>query len=121
MSFWRELFALSLQPRRRAPGFLGRFVGRPEWKSVGPADPPVAVSEPSLIVQLLALRERKGAALTAAEVTGYLDMATSIAMPLSEARELAARRGYEDLDPGNLWAEWQSFLASADDEGGASG
>ena len=33
-------------------------------------------------------------------------------MPAPVAAEVSEKRGYRDLDPENIWEEWQTFLTS---------
>ncbi|MFD9900164.1 hypothetical protein ACHMW4_12365 [Mesorhizobium sp. UC22_110] len=72
-------------------------------------DPLVIVPVPALVAVLLAMEEKKGSPLTQAEVLRIRDDAHSIVMPASIVRELAAERGYTDIDPENAWEEWGQF------------
>jgi len=50
--------------------------------------------------------------LTEDEVNGARDDCSCIAMPASAAAKVSEGRGYSDLDPENIWEEWQKFLTS---------
>jgi hypothetical protein len=64
------------------------------------------------VTVLVALERQKGSPLTELEVLKARDGAICMSMRISAAREMAEKRGYRDLDPRNVWAEWQAFLAS---------
>ncbi len=72
---------------------------------------------PPLSTMLLTLRDSKGAPLTEAEVLAHRDAAPSITMKRADARDMAESRGFEDLDPENVWEEWQAFVKWYDAEG----
>jgi len=79
-------------------------------------DPLIPVFIPPL-VQILAMKEReKGAPLTEAEVLEIRDKGVCMMLPLSHATKLAEGRGYDDLDPANVWAEWQVIRNNSDSE-----
>lgn len=73
------------------------------------ADPLVAVPFPPLVTLLVALEDAKGAALTEAEVLKTRDKVVCMAVRRSVAWKLAEQRGYRDLNPKNVWEEWQAF------------
>jgi hypothetical protein len=61
------------------------------------------------LVAILSFREKaKGAPLTQSEVLAVRDQAPCMALPRQEATQLAAGRGYDDIDPENAWEEWQA-------------
>jgi hypothetical protein len=66
------------------------------------------VPVPALVAILLKLEQDKGAPLTEAEVLHARDNVECIAMPAFARDEIAASRGYDDIDPENVWAEWQA-------------
>ncbi len=70
------------------------------------------VPVPSLVATLIAQEGEKGAPLTEKEVLSTRDNCPSIAMYASIAAELAEKRGYDDLDPEDIWNEWQQFRTS---------
>jgi hypothetical protein len=88
---------------------FGRKV--PDSAPVGPGDEDclVAVPIPPLISLLVALEKSKGEALTEAEVLQTRDKAVCMAMSRSKAVKMAELRGYRDLNPENVWPEWQEF------------
>ena len=72
-------------------------------------EPIVAVPIPPLITILTALEDQKGAPLTEEEVLAARDGAVCMTMSASRARAMAKSRGYEDMNPENVWAEWIEF------------
>lgn len=62
---------------------------------------------PALIAVLLNRENAKGEPLTEQEVIEIRDSSVAIMVPRSMERALAASRGYDDIDPENVWAEWQ--------------
>lgn len=62
---------------------------------------------PALIAILLNRENAKGEPLTEQEVIEIRDSSVAIMVPRSMERALAASRGYDDIDPENVWAEWQ--------------
>jgi hypothetical protein len=69
----------------------------------------VLVAIPPLVALLVHHEQEKGEPLTEAEVLAIRDKAVCMAMPTEVARKLAESRGYDDLDPENIWVEWQEF------------
>jgi hypothetical protein len=69
----------------------------------------VPVFIPSLGVLLLKMEEKKGSRLSRDEVLEIRDNAVVVMMRRSMARELAEKRGYEDLDPENCWTAFQEL------------
>ena len=62
---------------------------------------------PALIAVLLNRENAKGEPLTEKEVIEIRDSSVAMMVPRSMERALAASRGYDDIDPENVWAEWQ--------------
>lgn len=62
---------------------------------------------PALIAVLLNRENAKGEPLTEQEVLEIRDGAAAMMVPRSMARAMAASRGYDDIDPENVWAVWQ--------------
>ncbi|WP_106850018.1 hypothetical protein [Blastococcus sp. Marseille-P5729] len=62
---------------------------------------------PALIAVLLNRENAKGEPLTEQEVIEIRDSSVAMMVPRSMERALAASRGYDDIDPENVWAEWQ--------------
>jgi uncharacterized protein YegJ (DUF2314 family) len=77
----------------------------------------VAVFVPSLVVLLSNLEKGKGAPLTEDEVVGIRDSGTCVMLRRPMARAQAKARGYEDLDPENIWEEWQRVRATLEGSG----
>ncbi|HWU95522.1 MAG TPA: hypothetical protein VN029_07980 [Sphingomonas sp.] len=76
---------------------------------------------PALVAVLLNLRATKGQELTQEEVLTCRDKAECIAMPRYAAEEVILARGYDDIDPENVWEEWSSFVKQYDSELGEAG
>lgn len=72
----------------------------------------IIVPVPALVAVLVALENRKGVPLIESEVLEARDGAACITMRISHAAAVAQKRGYDDLDPENIWAEWQAFRAA---------
>ena len=62
---------------------------------------------PALIAILHAQEREKGEPLTEAEVLHARDMAECIVLPREVHLQLIEKRGYYDIDPENVWEEWQ--------------
>ncbi|MGV1682699.1 hypothetical protein [Sphingopyxis sp. NJF-3] len=69
-------------------------------------DPIIPVPFPPLITLLQQHETAKGSALTEAEVLDIRDGAVCMTMKRSRAEQLAASRGFPDIDPANAWEEW---------------
>jgi hypothetical protein len=80
-------------------------------------DPLVPVPIPALVVLLTQLEARKGAPLSEDEVLAARDGAVCMMMRQSVAQLSARKRGYADLDPENVWEEWQAFCRERNAEG----
>jgi hypothetical protein len=96
---------------------LSRFFKKPTPKTGSDTSAPaqeelLIVPVPSLVAVLLALAEEKRRPLTEGEVTGARDGCACIAMPVSAAAKVIEGRGYNDLNPENIWEEWQVFLGA---------
>jgi hypothetical protein len=61
---------------------------------------------PPLAVLLLAAEQKKGAPLTEAEAIDLRDRAIVMVNPKAVAKTLAISRGFFDVDPESLWADW---------------
>lgn len=64
------------------------------------------VPVPALVAILLNREEEKGAPLTEEEVCYTRDNCECIAMPSYALDEINRKRGYNDIDPANVWEEW---------------
>jgi len=72
----------------------------------------VPVPIPPLVTLLLHLEKQKGAPLTQQEVLSARDNAVCMTMPISVRDELAKKRGYDDINPENVWLDWQAVRPS---------
>ena len=77
------------------------------------------VPVPSLVSTLLRAERDKGRSLSRDEVIGVRDRCVCVTVPESVARQMAERRGYEDIDPEHCWEQWQQarveLMADAND------
>jgi hypothetical protein len=103
-------------PRRKPVGALEWFFRRPEKPEapVAPESDVVVVPIPPLVLLLDALQREKGRPLTEQEVLEIRDNAVCITMDRADAEKWAETRG-RDIDPENVWAEWNEYFASGDD------
>ncbi|MGJ6980284.1 hypothetical protein ACSDQ9_07100 [Aestuariimicrobium soli] len=85
-----------------------------EADASGDRDDLVPEFVPPLIAVLTAVERDKGAPLTLDEVIEVRDHATCIKSPKRLAEQMAEQRGYADLDPENVWDEWQAWLTVRD-------
>lgn len=79
----------------------------PDDAAALPAENPVPVIMPALVVQLSAAERQAGRALTEAEVESITSKSPAIALALEDANALERSRGYADLEPRRAWAQWQ--------------
>ena len=82
-------------------------------ESPPPQEPLVPVPIPALGVMLLRLEKQKGAPLNEPEVIAARDKAVCMMMRLSHKVAVEEKRGYRDIDPENVWAEWLVFRQEA--------
>ena len=68
----------------------------------------VSVFIPPLVAVLHHEETAKGEPLTEDEVIAIRDKAVCITMKYSQAQAMESKRGYPDLDPDNVWEEWQA-------------
>jgi len=83
-------------------------------------DPMLIVPVPTLVATLARLESEKGEPLTEDEVNHARDNCPCIAMPTSVARQVAEKRGYDDIDPDSAWEQWvvaREQLKELDGEG----
>ncbi|MGC6160406.1 hypothetical protein [Enterobacter ludwigii] len=66
---------------------------------------------PALIIVLIDKEQGMGRELTRDEVESIRDDATAIRLPAEAAEEIIRERGYRDIDPENVWREWQAYKA----------
>jgi len=62
---------------------------------------------PSLVSTLLNREQVKGSPLTEQEVLAIRDTCPVIALREETAKAAEEERGYKDIDPENIWVEWQ--------------
>ncbi|MGU9869857.1 hypothetical protein [Kluyvera ascorbata] len=66
---------------------------------------------PALIAALIDKEQGMGRELTRDEVESIRDGATAICLPADAAEDIIRERGYRDIDPENVWREWQAYKA----------
>lgn len=66
---------------------------------------------PALIIILIDKEQDMGRELTRDEVESIRDDATAIRLPAEAAEDIIRERGYRDIDPENVWREWQAYKA----------
>jgi hypothetical protein len=62
---------------------------------------------PALIAILLSVERKNGGPLNQAQVEAVRDTASVVVSPLHAAQAVEDKRGYRDLDPREVWKEWQ--------------
>ena len=72
-------------------------------------EPLVMVFIPPLVAVLHHSETEKGEPLTEEEVLAIRDSAVCITMRHSQAQALESKRGHPDIDPDNVWQEWQAI------------
>lgn len=66
---------------------------------------------PALIAVLIDKEQDMGRELTRDEVESIRDGATAIRLPAEAVEGIIRERGYRDIDPENVWREWQAYKA----------
>jgi hypothetical protein len=61
---------------------------------------------PPLAAILAIAEQKKGSPLDSVETVALRDKATCIMMSVADAEKMAGPRGYRDVNPQNLWADW---------------
>jgi hypothetical protein len=74
------------------------------------------VHVPALVAVLLNAENEKESPLTESEVIKIRDSAQCMAMPIDVAEKDAEERGYADIDPENVWEDWQSIRKELADD-----
>ena len=69
----------------------------------------VPVFIPALGAILIHAEDRKGSPLTEAQAIAIRDRAAVIMLEAQDARKMEESRGYRDVDPENLWQDWQKL------------
>ena len=80
----------------------------PPTPAEDPSDPLCLVFIPALVTILVHAEKTIGRPLTEAEVIVIRDKAACMAMPVSVAAQMEAKRGYPDIVAEAVWPEWQS-------------
>jgi len=75
--------------------------------SDGVEDELIPVFMPALVVLLTRAEQTKAATLTEEEVLAIRDQGRCVMLPPSVASHIAAKRGYDDLNPEFAWEQWQ--------------
>ncbi|HGA3041110.1 TPA: hypothetical protein ACIR5X_002657 [Serratia marcescens] len=68
---------------------------------------------PALIIVLIDKEQDMGRELIRDEVESIRDDATAIRLPAEAAEDIIRERGYRDIDPENVWREWQAYKADS--------
>lgn len=82
------------------------------WRAIDAADDPVSAENPclvfvpSLAAVLTAAEQQQGQPLTRGQVEALTEAATVIAMEPKDAVAMERSRGYADLHPQRVWAQW---------------
>ena len=69
----------------------------------------VPVFIPALVAILLNKERANGSPLTEDEVLAIRDSSVCMMMPVAKVGAMSESRGYDDLNPENVWAEWQAI------------
>lgn len=77
----------------------------------------IPVFIPALVTLLIRAEQLKGSPLTEQEALHIRDNSGCMMMRVEHAQELADRRGYDDLDPDNVWRDWQVVRTQIADAG----
>ena len=72
----------------------------------------ILVFMPSLVSTLLNRDKAKGSPLTEDEVIAIRDGAHCVATPADVVPAITEARGYEDIDPENVWRDWCAIRPS---------
>jgi hypothetical protein len=90
-------------------GWLSRLFGKVDDEV---DEPLVIVPIPPLVTLLKQHEAAKGSPLTEQEVLDIRGKAICMTMRRSRADQLAAARGFPDIDPANAWTEWVEVRSS---------
>jgi hypothetical protein len=71
----------------------------------------VSVPIPALVIQLQMRELQNGASLDEEEALEIRNKARYFTIPASEKAAMDRNRGYQDIDPLNVWQEWLMFKA----------
>lgn len=78
----------------------------------------VIVFIPALAVLLLRAEHLKGSPLTEEEALSVRDNAIVVKTSPEQARAVTEKRGYDDIDPADCWAQWQALRKEIMDQHG---
>lgn len=84
----------------------------------------IPVFIPALILLLVDAERRKGSPLTEQEVLDIRDNGVCMMMRVEHAIALDEKRGYNDLDPEQIWEQWREArtqLPQAEPDNSADG
>jgi len=62
---------------------------------------------PALVAILLSVERKSGGPLSQAQVEAVRDTASVVVSPPHAVKSVEEKRGYRDLDPREVWQEWQ--------------
>ena len=85
---------------------FSKFFTKSQTPSTKQEEPLVPVPIPALGALLISLEKQKGSPLSETDVIAARDKAVCIMLPVSAKLEMDKKRGYEDIDPENVWPEW---------------
>lgn len=71
---------------------------------------------PALIVVLTTKEKKIGRPLSKEEVESIRDNATAIRLTAEIANDMIKARGYSDIDPENVWEEWNAYQKLAEEK-----
>jgi hypothetical protein len=75
----------------------------------------IPVFVPALVFLLHDAEKQKGSPLTEEEVFEIRDKGPCVMMQVEDAIKLDEQRGYNDLDPEDVWEQWQEARAQLGD------
>lgn len=91
--------------------FLKNLFGKTPAPTASEPEEVVPVFIPPLVTLLEHHEAEKGAPLTEVEVLSIRDKAVCMTMRTSHAAEMAEKRGFPDISPDTVWADWQAHRA----------
>jgi hypothetical protein len=75
----------------------------------------IPVFIPALVTLLVHAERQKGSPLSEQEVLDIRDKGACMMMAVEHAQALAEKRGYDDIDPEQVWEQWQVVRAQIAD------
>ena len=88
---------------------FSKFFAKSKNAISGQEEALVPVPIPALAVLLVHLEKQKGAPLAEHETLEARDKAICIMLRSSVKAAMDDKRGYQDINPENVWEEWQSL------------